>query len=155
MSAKKAISVPAIDFRAIADEFQGLNPNDPGAWPKIPKMTFLAAIFVALVAAGWWFARRNDGTGTTARRGVKPPLFIAGFVALSALFAFVPALGPAAPWIVRAARAALTLTLFLIGAGLDRASVRAVGARPFVQGVILWVLVGSGTLAALKLGWIH
>ena len=55
MSAKKAISVPAIDFRAIADEFQGLNPNDPGAWPKIPKMTFLAAIFVALVAAGWWF----------------------------------------------------------------------------------------------------
>lgn len=55
MSAKKAVSVPAIDFRAIADEFQGLNPNDPAAWPKIPKMTFLAVIFVALVAAGWWF----------------------------------------------------------------------------------------------------
>ena len=107
------------------------------------------------LAAGWWFARRNDGPDTTARRGVKPPLFIAGFVALSALFTFVPAIAPAAPWIVRAARAALTLTLFLIGAGLDRASVRAVGARPFVQGVILWVLVGSGTLAALKLGWIH
>ena len=107
------------------------------------------------LAAGWWFARRNDGTGTTARRGVKPPLFIAGFVALSAVFTFVPAFAPAAPWVVRAARAALTLTLFLIGAGLDRASVRAVGARPFVQGVILWVLVGSGTLAALKLGWIR
>jgi len=55
MSAKKAVSVPAIDFRAIADEFQGLNPNDPATWPKIPKMTFLAVIFVALVAAGWWF----------------------------------------------------------------------------------------------------
>ena len=107
------------------------------------------------LAAGWWFARRNDGTGTTARRGVKPPLFIAGFVALSALFTFLPALAPAAPWIVHAARAALTLTLFLIGAGLDRASIRAVGARPFVHGVILWLLVGSGTLAALKLGWIR
>jgi len=107
------------------------------------------------LAAGWWFARRNDGTGTTAKRGVKPPLFIAGFVALSALFTFLPAIAPAAPWIVRAARAALTLTLFLIGAGLDRASIRAVGARPFVHGVLLWLLVGSGTLAALKLGWIR
>jgi uncharacterized membrane protein YadS len=82
-------------------------------------------------------------------------LFIAGFVALSALFTFLPALAPAAPWVVRAARAALTLTLFLIGAGLDRASIRAVGARPFVHGVILWLLVGSGTLAAIKLGWVR
>lgn len=55
MSAKKTVSVPTIDFRAIADEFRDLNPNDPGAWPKIPKITALAAIFVALVAAGWWF----------------------------------------------------------------------------------------------------
>jgi len=51
----KPTSVPKIDFRAIADEFRFLNPNDPAAWPPIPKMTVLAGIFLALVVAGWWF----------------------------------------------------------------------------------------------------
>lgn len=109
---------------------------------------------VALVL-GWWFARRRGDAATSTCRRPKFPLFIAGFVALSAVFTFVPTLAPAAPWITRAARAALTLTLFFIGAGLDRASVRAVGARPFVHGLLLWLLVGSGTLAAIKAGWVH
>lgn len=104
---------------------------------------------------GWRFAPRCGDGDPCRPRGAKFPLFIAGFVALSALFTFVPLINPAAPWIVRAARAALTLTLFLIGAGLDRPSVRAVGARPFLHGLVLWLLVGSGTLGAIKLGWIH
>ncbi|MGV0950789.1 MAG: type 4a pilus biogenesis protein PilO [Azonexus sp.] len=54
MSAKPT-SVPKIDFQAIADDFRFLNPNDPAAWPPIPKMTVLAGIFLALVVAGWWF----------------------------------------------------------------------------------------------------
>lgn len=109
---------------------------------------------VALVL-GWRFAPKCCAGADCRPRGAKFPLFIAGFVAFSALFTFVPAIHPAASWITHAARAALTFTLFLIGAGLDRASVRAVGARPFVHGVLLWLLVGSGTLAAIKLGWIH
>ena len=51
----KPTSVPKIDFKAIADDFRFLNPNDPAAWPPIPKMTVLAGIFLALVVAGWWF----------------------------------------------------------------------------------------------------
>jgi uncharacterized integral membrane protein (TIGR00698 family) len=108
---------------------------------------------VALVLGGWFARGRTAGTG--AKRGVKPPWFIGGFIALSALFTCAPAVAPAAPWIVRGARAALTLTLFLIGAGLDRASVRAVGARPFIHGLLLWVLVGGATLAAIELGWVR
>lgn len=54
MSAKPT-SLPKIDFQAIADDFRFLNPNDPGAWPLIPKMTVLAGILLALVVAGWWF----------------------------------------------------------------------------------------------------
>ena len=53
------------------------------------------------------------------------------------------------------ARIALTLTLFFIGAGLDRAAVRTVGARPFIHGLLLWLVVGSGTLAAIMAGWIR
>jgi type IV pilus assembly protein PilO len=54
MSAKPT-SLPKIDFQAIADDFRFLNPNDPGAWPPIPKMAALAGILLALVVAGWWF----------------------------------------------------------------------------------------------------
>ena len=54
MSAKPT-SPPKIDFQAIADEFRFLNPNDPGAWPPLPKMTVLAGIVLALVIGGWWF----------------------------------------------------------------------------------------------------
>lgn len=51
----KIASVPNIDFQAVAEDFRNLNPNDPGAWPLIPKLTILFALFVALLVAGWWF----------------------------------------------------------------------------------------------------
>ena len=51
----KTISLPNIDFQAMADDFRLLNPNDPGAWPLIPKITVLVGLFVAILAAGWWF----------------------------------------------------------------------------------------------------
>ena len=54
MKAKSA-SLPKIDFQAIADEFRDLNPNDPGAWPPLPKKAVLLAVFAVLVLAGWWF----------------------------------------------------------------------------------------------------
>jgi len=48
-------SIPKFDFQAIADDFRYLNPNDPGAWPLIPKLTMLFGLFVVLLVAGWWF----------------------------------------------------------------------------------------------------
>lgn len=52
---KPGIELPKIDFQAISDDFRYLNPNDPGAWPLIPRLTFLAVLFVLLLAAAWWF----------------------------------------------------------------------------------------------------
>jgi uncharacterized integral membrane protein (TIGR00698 family) len=119
---------------------------------KLARALWIVPVALAL---GWWFARERTASGAPRKRGVKPPWFIAGFVALSALFTFLPVAAPAAPWMVRGARIALTLTLFFIGAGLDRAAVRSVGARPFVHGLLLWLIVGSGTLAAISAGWIR
>ena len=51
----KIASIPNIDFQAVAEDFRNLNPNDPGAWPLIPKLTILFALFVVLLVAGWWF----------------------------------------------------------------------------------------------------
>ena len=47
----------------------------------------------------------------------------------------------------RIGRSLLVLTLFLIGASLTRAQLRAVGLRPFLHGLILWIAVGTATLA--------
>lgn len=60
MSAKSlalpgSVSVPKLDFNAIADDFRNLNPNDPGAWPMAPKIVLLLVLFIAILAGGWWF----------------------------------------------------------------------------------------------------
>lgn len=44
-----------IDFLRLADDFKGLDPNDPGAWPLAPRVAVFVALFLATVAAAWWF----------------------------------------------------------------------------------------------------
>jgi uncharacterized membrane protein YadS len=43
----------------------------------------------------------------------------------------------------------LTATLFLIGTSLSKKTLKQVGVRPLVQGIVLWVVVGSASLAAI------
>ena len=58
----KSISLPNVDFQAIADDFRYMNPNDPGAWPLVPKVTVLFSVFVLLLLAGWWFVWNDQLT---------------------------------------------------------------------------------------------
>ena len=51
----KAIAMPKIDFQAILDDFRHMNPNDPGSWHQIPKVTVLLGLFLTIIVAGWWF----------------------------------------------------------------------------------------------------
>lgn len=54
------VSLPAIDFRALVDDFRGLNPKDLGTWPLAPRIAALAGVFVAIIAAGWWFVWKDQ-----------------------------------------------------------------------------------------------
>jgi uncharacterized integral membrane protein (TIGR00698 family) len=80
---------------------------------------------------------------------VTIPWFILWFVVASVIRTNVPA--PAALWetLVHLARIGLTVTLFLIGAGLSRKSLRAVGARPLVLGILLWIVISAAGLWAV------
>ena len=49
------------------------------------------------------------------------------------------------------AKKGLTVTLFLIGAGLSRKVIKQVGVRPMVQGVILWIFIGLISLGVIML----
>jgi uncharacterized membrane protein YadS len=52
------------------------------------------------------------------------------------------------------ARIGLTVTLFLIGAGISKATLKTVGTRPLLQGVVLWVIVGALSLILIRAGLI-
>jgi uncharacterized integral membrane protein (TIGR00698 family) len=84
----------------------------------------------------------------------RRPWFIAGFVATAALVTFVPALAPAGEVVTFVAHRLLAITLFLIGLGLTRPALRALGVRPLVQAVALWIVLAGGTLLAITQGWI-
>jgi uncharacterized integral membrane protein (TIGR00698 family) len=85
-------------------------------------------------------------------RVARPPWFILGFLVVAALATYLPALRPAGLALTAVAQRVLVLTLFLIGLGLSRASLRAVGARPLLMALALWIAMGAGTLAAIRSG---
>lgn len=96
----------------------------------------------------------NRGSGGAAAGKAKRPWFILGFLAAAAIVTWIPALKPSGHAVFVGAQRSLVLTLFLIGSGLSREALKAVGRRPLVQGFILWIVMGSGTLGAILLGWI-
>ncbi len=55
-----ATSVSSFDFQRIMDDFQGLNSKDVGAWPVIPRVTLLVALFAFILVAGWWFVWSDE-----------------------------------------------------------------------------------------------
>jgi len=83
---------------------------------------------------------------------VKKPWFIGGFLLVAALVTWVPGLHAAGHDVAVGAHHVLVLTLFLIGAGLSREALKQVGFRPFLQGALLWLIVASLGLGAVKLG---
>ena len=89
--------------------------------------------------------------GRRERRGPRP-WFILGFVAAAAVATLVPGLRPAGHVVAAVARQALVVTLFLIGAGMSREAVRSAGPRSLLHGSALWVIVATGTLAAIHAG---
>ncbi|NMF90008.1 type 4a pilus biogenesis protein PilO [Aromatoleum petrolei] len=49
-----------IDFERLSQDFKGLDPNDPGAWPLAPRIAVFAALLVAVLALAWWFDWRDQ-----------------------------------------------------------------------------------------------
>ena len=115
------------------------------------KLTRALWIVPLSLLIGAW-VRRTDKKFGAVRTGAKMPWFILGFIAGAAVATYVPGMHDVGIVVARVARQLLVVTLFLIGANLSRAALRAVGVRPLVLGVILWAIVAVGSLVALKAG---
>ncbi|MHA6248212.1 YeiH family protein [Pontibacter sp. CAU 1760] len=77
---------------------------------------------------------------------LKFPYFILAFVLAMLANTYLPMVQQASPFFVQVAKAGLTLTLFLIGAGLSRKALKAVGAKPLLLGVLLWAAISALSL---------
>jgi uncharacterized integral membrane protein (TIGR00698 family) len=82
-------------------------------------------------------------------RKIKVPWFIGFFVIAMLLNTYVAVVKEMAPYITGIAKTGLTLSLFLIGAGLSPKALALVGARPLVQAVLLWVIISAAALCAV------
>jgi uncharacterized integral membrane protein (TIGR00698 family) len=85
---------------------------------------------------------------------IQWPWFIGLFCFAAMANTYVPSLSFAYPVLSHLGRLGLTVTLFLIGTGLSRSTLRQVGIRPLLQGTLLWAIVAMGSLMLILQGWI-
>jgi type IV pilus assembly protein PilO len=61
-------------FGAAASQFRGLNPNEPGQWPVLPKIATWVALAIAMVVAGWFLLLSSADDQLQAERDKEPVL---------------------------------------------------------------------------------
>jgi type IV pilus assembly protein PilO len=61
-------------FATAASQFRGLNPNEPGQWPWLPKATTWAVLTILVVVAGWFLLLSGAHDELDAERAKEPTL---------------------------------------------------------------------------------
>lgn len=127
----------------------GPHALEVGTTVKLARALWIVPITFIM---GWIVSRRpNQEAGETKK---KYPWFILGFLAMAAIMTWIPSLQGVGHVIETISKRVLVLTLFLIGTNLTKETLQAVGFRPFVQGICLWIIMASASLFAILEGWI-
>ena len=61
-------------FEGAASQFRGLNPNEPGQWPLLPKALTWTAVAVAMVVVGWFLLLSSAHDELDAEHNKEPVL---------------------------------------------------------------------------------
>jgi uncharacterized integral membrane protein (TIGR00698 family) len=126
-----------------------------GASSRYGNEALMVATTVKLARALWIVPL---ALATAALKRSKSKVQIPWFIFLFCLAAVINTYGPQEPRLsqmfFQLGKLGLTVTLFLIGTGISRATLKEVGWRPLAQGVLLWVLVGVTSLYFIHIGWI-
>jgi len=122
-----------------------------GAASKFGPHALAVATTVKLARALWIIpiaflsARLFKGN----QKKLNIPWFIALFLVAMILNSYIPFVKQVSSSITAVAKTGLTLTLFLIGAGLTRQVFISVGLRPFLQAMLLWIVIAVAALYAV------
>lgn len=122
-----------------------------GASSKYGTQALEIATTVKLARALWIIPVAFLSTFIFKNKGVKIkiPYFIGLFVLAMIANTYVSFVTQYSHYLTGFAKAGLTLTLFLIGCGLSRKVLQAVGYKPLIQGVVLWVIISTVALWAV------
>jgi uncharacterized integral membrane protein (TIGR00698 family) len=126
-----------------------------GAAAKYGTVALAIATTVKLARALWIVP---VSVATALVRGAKAkiqwPWFIGLFCLAAVCNTYLPGGEREYALAVKLAKIGLTVTLFLIGSGISVATLKKVGHRPLLLGIILWLLVSVGSLWLIRVGWI-
>jgi uncharacterized integral membrane protein (TIGR00698 family) len=116
----------------------------------------LAIATTVKLARALWIVPLSVGTAMVrgAKAKIQWPWFIGFFCLAAVCNTYLPAGAHVYAVAVKVAKVGLTSTLFLIGSGISVATVKQVGHRPLLQGILLWLLVSVGSLWLIRLGWV-
>jgi uncharacterized integral membrane protein (TIGR00698 family) len=108
------------------------------------------------LARALWIVPLAIGTALIkhAKAKIQWPWFIALFCLAAVCNTYFPAGQAVYSVLSRLAKLGLTATLFLIGTGLSLATLKEVGYRPLIQGMLLWLIISLVSLALIYGGWI-
>jgi uncharacterized integral membrane protein (TIGR00698 family) len=76
---------------------------------------------------------------------IKIPWFILYFIIAILIAGFIPALQPAYSVLSYIGKRGMVLALFMIGSGFNLSDLKTVGVRPFILGLVLWIIISITT----------
>lgn len=124
-----------------------------GTTVKLARALWIVPVSL-VIAAFYKRAHQTETQPAGSSSRVQVPWFIGWFVLAAATRTVLPAFGAAYNHLTVLGKDGLTVVLFLIGSGLSRQTLRRVGVRPMLQGLILWLAMATGSLLAIRVGWI-
>jgi uncharacterized integral membrane protein (TIGR00698 family) len=126
-----------------------------GATAKYGPVALAVGTTVKLVRALWILPLcLVTAAVRKSKARIQWPWFILFFGLAAVTRSGLPKFEPLYQVLVHLGRVGLSVTLFLIGSGVSRETLRSVGIRPLAQGFVLWVIVAISSLALIRLGWI-
>ena len=106
------------------------------------------------LARALWIVPLSVGTAAIKKTNgrVQWPWFILFFCAAAVANTYIPSAAHLFTSLSTLGKLGLTATLFLIGTGISPGTIKHVGVRPFLQGVLLWIVVGGLSLVLILRG---
>ena len=86
---------------------------------------------------------------------IRLPWFISFFCLAAMAKSYFTSLSHLFAHFYQCGHAGLAMTLFLIGTGISLRTIKQAGAGVMLQALILWIIVGAGSLVAIWSGWVR
>lgn len=115
------------------------------------------ALWIVPVALGMALVNKNENTNGKKDDGqkkapIKWPWFILLFCLAAVAGTYLPFMAGVSPRLSSLGKAGLTVTLYLIGTGISKSTLKQVGVRPLLQGIALWAIVAISSLLLIRWG---